>query len=62
MKDFALYVARMGAWFAAMAVLGMVVGMLTGCGSDYCSPFDAPPSATDQTTQPVECQAQGCAK
>lgn len=54
MKTFAGYVA----WFASMAVLGLLVGMLTGCGSDYCSPFEKPDASAD----PVTCQQAGCAK
>lgn len=54
MKTFAGYVA----WFAAMAVLGLFVGMLTGCGGG--SPDD--PDSPERNTLPVGCLSAGCAK
>jgi hypothetical protein len=36
----------------------VLMAMLAGCNADIASPFDKP----DETTQPVQCQADGCAK
>lgn len=55
------YIARLGLWFALMAVIGLLFGMLGGCASDFQSPFDAP-TTPDETAQPVQCVNQGCAK
>lgn len=35
-----------------------LAGALSGCNADCASPFEKP----DETTQPVQCQAEGCAK
>lgn len=36
----------------------VLLATLAGCNADIASPFDKP----DETTLPVQCQADGCAK
>jgi len=44
-------------YLCLLVVLG-VIGAFSGCNADCASPFEKP----DETTQPVTCQADGCAK
>jgi hypothetical protein len=37
------------------AIALILLALLTACGSDYCSPFDAP----EKSAQPVDCSASG---
>lgn len=36
----------------------VAAAILAGCNADCASPFERP----DETTQPVTCQAEGCAR
>lgn len=45
---------RKAEWYLKRLIaLGLALGALAGCGSDYCSPFDKP----DETVMPVACAA-----
>jgi hypothetical protein len=41
-----------------LMIVGLLLAVLAGCNADIASPFDKP----DETTQPVTCQGDGCAK